>query len=384
MNQRLQGWQLALALIIPAMIIGAAGYIAYGALSEDDQDLATGDDDTAIEATPTATAPPQTDIVEPTEIAEPTALVVPTAAIVPTPTAGPTTATPAATSAPQPTTPPAPQPTTPPGPAPTETPDVVTIACGGTIPSSIEVGDPFGPLTATTTPADAVSALQFTWSLGDSRTVAAAQTGSISYDTPGSYTITLGASNSVNDDTASATCGTVTVTEPVVTLDVSCSVTSVLGIPVDDARAGDNMRVTVSWTPSDIPLYLQYEFEATDDLIIVNPASSGNSQENGFSTNGGVFRIFWRYDETGETGRVSCPAYPGADTGTGPTPTAIPTPFATPTPTGTVVGTPTPTPTGTVVGTPTPTPTPTVDNTPTPTPTVTVDPTPTPTPTATP
>jgi len=379
MNQRLQGWQLALALIIPAIIIGAAGYIAYGALSEDDQDQATGDDDSVAEATPepTATAETETEPVEPTEAAEPTALVVPTAAAVPTATTPATTGTPAATAAPTATSPPAPQPTSS-GPTPTETPDVVTIACGGTIPGSIEVGDTFGPLTATTSPPEAVSALQFTWNLGDTRTVSAAQTGQIGYENPGTYTITLNASNSVNDDTASATCGTVTVNEAMVSLDVSCSVSSVLGIPVDDARAGDNMRVTVSWTPSDIPLYLQYEFETNDALIIANPASSGNTQDNSFSSNAGVFRIFWRYEETGETGRVNCPAYPGA-----PDPGVTPTSFPTPTPTlGSATPTPTPTPTGTVVGTPTPTPT--VDDTPTPTPTTTVGPTSTPTPTATP
>lgn len=356
MNQRLQGWQLALALLIPAMIIGAAGYIAYGALSEDDQDLATGEDDLAVEATPTATAPPETDTVEPTDVAEPTALVVPTAATVPTATAtaaGTATATPAATAAPSPTSPPAPRPTSAPGPSPTATadPTVITVACGGTIPSSIEVGDTFGPLTATTTPPEAASSLQFTWRLGNSTTVMSPATGNISYSSTGSYTISLAATNPANGSTASATCGTVTVTESVAGLEVSCSVSSVLGIPVDDARAGDNMRVTTSWTPSDVPLYLQYEFETTDNLIIVNPASSGNTQDNSFSTDAGTFRIFWRYEETGETGRVSCPAYPGVDGSTSPTPTL--SPFATSAPT------PTATPTTVAGSTPTPTPTPT-------------------------
>ncbi len=73
------------------------------------------------------------------------------------------------------------------------------------------------------------------------------------------------------------------------------------------------MRVTTSWTPGDLGLYLQYEFETTDDLIIVNPATSGDSQTNAFGSDDGTFSIFWRYQDTGETGRLSCPAYPGGD-----------------------------------------------------------------------
>jgi len=34
MNERLQGWRLALALLIPAAIISGAGFFAYGALSD--------------------------------------------------------------------------------------------------------------------------------------------------------------------------------------------------------------------------------------------------------------------------------------------------------------------------------------------------------------
>lgn len=382
MNQRLQGWQLALALLIPAMIIGAAGYIAYGALSEDDQDLATGEDDVAeVDATPTATSPPETDTVEPAEVAEPTALSVPTAAAAPTATARPggtATATPGSTSAPvapTATTRPAPQPTAPTGPAPTATsdPSIVTIACGGTIPGSIEVGETFGPLTAVTTPPEAAASLRFTWTLGNTTTVMSPATGNISYANTGNYTISLVATNPGNGSTASATCGSVTVTESMASLDVECAVSSVLGVPLNDARAGDNMRVTISWTPDDVPLYLQYEFEPTDDLIIVNPASSPNTRDNSFSFDGGTFRIFWRYEETGETGRVSCAAYPGSDGGgTSPTSTAVPTTGATPTPTPTTVAGATPTPTTGASPTVTPTATPTTPaGTPTPTPTET-------------
>ncbi len=346
MNQRLQGWQLALALLIPALIIGAAGFIAYGALSNDDQDLATGEDDQELVDTPTVTPLPESD-AEPTTVADPTAIAVPTPLVVPGTPAQTVTAVPVSTATPGPTSPPSPQPTSPSGPAPTATPTpgAVTIACAGTIPAAIEVGDTFGPLTASTTPAAAATSFRFTWNLGNTTTVTSPATGTISYAAAGSYTISLAATNPSSGATASVTCGTVTVTEAVAALEVTCAVTPVGATALNDARAGDTMRVTTTWTPDDIPLYLQYEFETTDDLVIVNPASSGNSQTNAFSTDQGRFSIFWRYQETSETGRLSCAAYPGA--GSDPAPTATPTATV---PTPTVVA---PTPTSTVTPEPT-------------------------------
>ncbi len=322
MNQRLQGWQLALALLIPALIIGAAGFIAYGALSEDDQDLATGEDDPALVGTPTPTTPPETDLLGPTVVAEPTAITIPTAVAVPSPPAQTVTPVAAATATPLPTSAPSPRPTTPPGPLPTATADpaVITVACAGAIPAAAEVDQTFGPLTATTTPPEAAATMRFQWNLGDTTTVDSPATGNISYAAPGSYTISLTGTNTTTGVATSVTCGTVEVTKAVADLKVSCKVVSVLGVPLNEARAGDIMRVTTSWVPADVPLYLQYEFETTDDLIIINPANSGNSQTNDFSTDSGTFKIFWRNQDTGETGRLSCAAYPGSGDDTSPTP----------------------------------------------------------------
>ena len=87
------------------------------------------------------------------------------------------------------------------------------------------------------------------------------------------------------------------------------------------------MRVTTTWTPADVPLRLQYEFEPTDALIIIGPATTGDTQTNAFGSDDSVFSIFWRYVETGETGRLTCPAYPGSEPA--PSPTAIPCTYAT-------------------------------------------------------
>ncbi len=242
----------------------------------------------------------------------------------------------------------------------------------------MDINQVFGPLAAVTVPADAAAGYQFVWNFGDNTTVTSPSTGDITYGGEGTYAISVTGTNATTGGTVSAPCGSVTVVKPVATLAVSCSVSSVNSeVELAAAKAGDTMRVTTSWTPADIALYLQYEFETTDDLIIVNPATSGDSQTNAFSSDDGAFLIFWRYQDTGDTGRLNCPAYPGGDVVGTPTPT--PTVDA-PTPTATVDTTPTatveaPTPTATVEApTPTatveaPTPTPTVD-TPTPTPTV--------------
>ena len=327
MDQRLHGWKLALALLIPAALIGAAGYFAYGALSDDDQDVATGQDDN-VETTPTATSVVETQPVAPTVVEDPTPLPAPTALTLPSPPPSPAaTAVPAATATTVPTavptSPPSPQPTTPTGPAPTATPDpsIVTVSCSGDIPSTLDVGQTFGPLTAVTVPAEAAAGYQFTWSLDNGTVLTSPATGNLSYAQVGTYNVTLTGTNATTGATLSASCGTVTVGEAVSELVVSCSVSSVNSeVELAAAKAGDTMRVTTSWSPSDVRLSLQYEFETTDDLIIINPATSGDSQTNAFSTDDGVFSVFWRYAETGESGRLSCPAYPGGEiTGT-PTP----------------------------------------------------------------
>ena len=328
MNQRLHGWKLALALLIPAAIIGAAGFVAYGALSDDDQGVATGNDDAVATETALPTAPPETQPVDPTPDLTPppapTALTVPTAppttaTAVPSATAVP--ATPAATAAA--TAVPGPRPTS--GPAPTATPDpsVVTVSCSGTIPSTADIGQTFGPLTAVTVPAEAAAGFTFTWNFGNNTIATSPVTGNISYAAVGSYTITLAGTNATTGATVSATCGTVTVAKEVAVLKVSCTVSSVNSeVELAAAKPGDVMRVTTTWTPADVPLRLQYEFETTDDLIIISPASPGDSQTNAFSSENGTFSVFWRYNETGETGTLSCPAYPGGETTT---PTATPT-----------------------------------------------------------
>ena len=90
------------------------------------------------------------------------------------------------------------------------------------------------------------------------------------------------------------------------------------------AKAGDDMRVTVRWTPDDEKLRLQYEFEVNDQLIIVSEATNGDSVTNAFSGDDGVFSVFWRSNNTGETGRLSCPAYPGGEVVGTPTPVPDP------------------------------------------------------------
>jgi len=336
MNQRLQGWRLAVALLVPAVLIGGAGFVAYGALSGDDQDLATGEDDTIEVSTPTATSIPETQPIEttvaqdPTAVPVPTPLTVATAAPLPAPTAVPAatveaeaTAVPA-TSAPAPVATAAPQPAPTQGPAPTATPDpnVVTVACVGTIPASLDTGESFGPLTASTVPAEQETNYQFSWNYGNGTIEAGPSSGSISYSEPGTYTVSLTGTNIATQFPATSNCGTVTVSQQQVALDVSCSVRPVnSALQTAAAKAPEAMQITVSWTPADVTLRLQYEFEANDDLIIID-STSGNTQSNAFTTDAGAFSVFWRYPESGESGTLRCPAYPGGEV-TG-TPTPVP------------------------------------------------------------
>ena len=323
MDQRLHGWKLALALFIPAAIIGMAGFVAYGALSDDGPEVATGNQDVVVTQTEVPTSSPETQPVNPSTVAvpapTPTALTVPNPAPAPAAAAVPTTTTPTATAVP----------TVPPGPAPTATPDptTATVSCSG-VPATADTDQTFGPLVAVTVPPEAADGFQFTWNFGNGTLTTSPVSGDISYTQAGTYTITLAGTNATTGATLSATCGTVTVAEVVATLQVACSVSSVdTQVELTAARAGDVMRVTTTWTPADVPLRLQYEFEPTDALIIIGPATTGDTQTNAFGSNDGVFSIFWRYVETGETGRLSCPAYPGSEPA--PSPTAIPCTYAT-------------------------------------------------------
>lgn len=325
MNQRLQGLKLALALLIPAVIIGAAGFLAYGALTDDDQDIATGDSDAAVATTSTAASLPEPQPSAATPAAGPTPLTIPTPITLPSsPPATAATDIPAGTTTPVPApiTPSASQPTA--GPPPTATPDpnAATVSCGGVIPATADTGQAFGPITAVTVPAEAAAGYVFTWTLGDNTMLTTPSIGELSYPDAGTYTITLAGSNATTGASLSATCGTVTISEVVANLQVICTVSSVDSeVELAAARAGDVMRVTTTWSPADVQLSLQYEFETNDDLIIVNPATTGDSQTNAFSSGDVAFSVFWRYHDTGETGRLTCPAYPGVEIGGTPTPT---------------------------------------------------------------
>jgi len=384
MNQRLQGWKLALALLIPAAIIGIAAFIAYGALTGDNQEVSSGADEIPTQVpTLTPTQVPLTQAVPPapvpTEQPPPTAVQLPTpppAAATPVATAEPVEAEPTATavpSSPPPTSAPAPV-----SPAPTATPDVTTatLTCSGTIPGSVEPGQGIGPLSAAVSPVAAAAGFQFTWGFGTSTVVTSPTSGTITYASPGTYTITVTGTNATTGQALTATCGTVTVARTSQPVSVSCSVAPVNSeVKLKDARSPENMRVTTSWTPSDVPLYLQYEFETNDALIIVNPASSGDRQTNAFGSDGAAFSVFWRDASSGETGRLSCPAYPNS--ADDPEPTATPTlAAATVTPTATETAEPSVTATveATATATVEPTATATVEPTATPTETETVEP----------
>lgn len=353
MNERLQGWKLALALLIPAVIIGAAGFLAYDALSDDGQDVAISEETPTTEAAPTATEVPITEAIAPTVVptaAPPTAIPLPTQEPTAEPAADEDEAdgdagdagdeadeaeaapAPAATAVPAAAAPAAPapaQPAAPAGPAPTATPDpdLIVVSCSGDVPSTLTVGESFGPLESQIVPAEEAINHVFRWQLGDSRFVGAPNTGSISYDVNGSYTVTLTATNTATGEVLSTPCGTVKVGQAVDQLSsVRCSVTPVDEfLDIRDAEPPARMRVTVSWTPSDVKLRLQYEFDVNDPIVIIPEASSGNTQTSVFYSTDDAFSVFWRDADSGESGTLNCPAYPG---NSAPNPDATPAPTA--------------------------------------------------------
>lgn len=188
--------------------------------------------------------------------------------------------------------------------------------------------------------------------MDNSRTVTSAASGIVTYNEKGSFPISVTGTHLTTGETLLATCGTLTVGESVAAVAFKCSVRPVDSqINLKDAKAPEPMIVTASWTPADVKLNLQYEFESNDALIFSTEALPGDSQTNSFSTDDGVFSIFWRQSESGAVGRVSCPAYPMEGTSTVGTPTPTPTPdiFNQGTDTTTTT-TPTVTPTPTTTG----------------------------------
>jgi len=343
MNERLQGWRLALALLIPAAIVGAAAYIAYGALTTDDQDVATSTEQVVATATAVPlTEPVDTTDAEPTQPAAPTPLTVPTTdpASLPAPTAEPAQAetidsdtedsdadAESATPEPAPaaTAVPAPAATAVSGPTATPTPDpsVLSVACSGALPETADTATEFGPINAVTTPPELADSYRFVWDFDNGTVVTNPNSGTFSYDAPGTYTISVTGTSSTGGETLTADCGTITVGETLTPFRVTCTVTPTNAeIRLADSRPPDQMTVTTSWSPIDRPLILTYEFDTEDALVIVDNASSGNQQTRSFASDDSTFSIFWRDPDTGETGLLSCPAYPAKAAAT-PTPTVI-------------------------------------------------------------
>lgn len=343
MNEQFAGWKLALMLIVPLAIIGAAIWIGISALSEDDnQNVAVADTAQDVSATaPTATALPQTEPVAiPTEVAAPTPVVIPAevATPAPAPTTQPSpTAAPAPTSAPAapaPTSAPAgPAPTAGPSPTPTPDPNVLTVTCSsdGAFPTKLKTGEAFGPLKAVVSPPERASSLTYVFDFGNGRNAQAIQTGEISYADVGVYTITLTAKDAATGETLTDTCGTITVGTPVEDITVSCSAAPVdKTASVEFLQIPQAMTVTVSWLPRSAAMILRYDFGPEEDLVFVEDARSPNQKSWTFLSDEDVFSIWWSNDETGLSGTITCPAYPSPTPTPAPTPQPIPTTPASP------------------------------------------------------
>ncbi len=346
MNRRLEGWRLALAVLVPAIILALAIWFLLQALS--------GDDNTAVDtsnlvptSTPIPTSPAESaEVGEPTPVPSPTPLELPTpvplpspdpddagdaaadAGSTPVPTTAPTTA-PAPTSAPS-------QPSQPSGPTPTPTvdPSILVVTCSGaSFPISVDVDEAIPQLTASVTPAESASNLQFLWNFGNNTVAGAPNSGTVIYNAEGSYLITLTATDRTTQEVTNVTCGTVNVgttgsggSSGGGALTVSCQVRPTQSIKWEDATRDDQMRVTVSWTPKDVVLDLQYEFPIPEPIVFSNGASSPDSLTYLFDTTTAVAKIFWRDPATGATGRTSCPAFPNPPTLVTPVPTTYANP----------------------------------------------------------
>lgn len=379
MNQRFEGWKLAVALLIPAAIIAVAGWIAFNALSDDDDpnDLSSGGDDNA-EIAPTSTPLPETQpVAAPTMTAAPTALPLPSAAPLPAATTAPaatsdaeasatTAPAPAATSAPAATT--SPQPAATSGPAPTMTPDpsVVTVACSveDGFPTAVAVNEQFGPIEAVVSPEAQATNYRHNWNFDNGTIAGSPRTGLVSYAAEGKYTITVTSTNTTTSEEIVTTCGTIDVGGTATNgggttsdaLKVTCSAKPEnTAVKWADATLADRMNATVSWTPRTTVLNLQWELDVNEPIVFANGVTSPNTMLYGFPSLEATFSVFWREPETGENGRVTCRAYPeGAVNDENIiVPTTQPTTSGTPTPTSGSVSV-TVTPTATFTPTPTP------------------------------
>ncbi|MEM7095449.1 MAG: PKD domain-containing protein [Actinomycetota bacterium] len=328
MNQRLEGWRLVLAVLVPAIIVACGIWFLLQALGDDTTEQAI-DSSEVPTATPIPTSPAEdvNEVAEPTPVPSPTPLAIPQASAVDgAPTSEPE-ATPEPTTAPAPTAVPAVRQPGPSGPTPTPTPDpdALAITCSGaSFPVTTDPGDPIDALFIEVSPAEQRDVLQFLWDLGNGTFAGASNVGNITYATVGTYTIKVTATNSETLETTEVVCGQVFVgttpgdgggddgstdTGP---LTVSCTVRPARPelLKWEDAVPGDAMRVTVSWTPADAVLDLTYNFPAPSPAVIITDASTGDNQEHAFVTRQDVMEIWYVNQETGErSNQVRCPAF---------------------------------------------------------------------------
>lgn len=349
-------------------MIGAAIWIALGAFDSGSEDTVTVAETPTTQVAATATQVPQTqplEVEDPTPIPEPTALDIPT----PEATAVPPTAVP--TEVPEATAVPAPAPTAVPAtnsgsgsgnsgsggsgsggsaPAATNTPvpDNVTIRCTteGAKPTEAEVGEAVGPFTAATTPAEAASGITFTWDFGNATGAVGSVTPAVSYASTGTYRIGLTGVDA-SGNAYSGNCATIKVGETAAAVKVSCSVKPAdTDLKWEDALPGDELILTVSWTPADTPIRLQVDLGPGEDLIWYSDVTSPWGLSHTFTKFGADFGVYYRYLDQEEN--LLCPAFKPGSAGAVPAPTAdptlltaTPTPAATSTPTATATATPT-------------------------------------------
>ncbi len=393
--------KLAVLLLIPLAIIGGAIWLAMNGGDDDTTDTAT----TAESAqTPTMTVPPIATQESTAPLAVPTAVPAPTPltisggnVVVSLPTLTPVSETlPTSTAAP--TAPPASSRTGSSGtggsgsgttgsgttgsgsggtggsravPTPTVDTTLIAISCSSDVPTTLDVGESFGPITAITSPPEAAAGMTFVWNFGNGFTVTAPTAGVTSYADTGDYLVSVVGTVTATGRTISQTCQTVRVGASVAqSLSVTCTVRPSDGtVALRDALPNvDEMLVRVAWTPADVVLDLQYSFDPIDPIVFANGSSSPASQTNTFNSEASIVTVNWQYPETGARGGTSCPVFDPTSTA-GPaatatatvvnavtaTPTTVTT-AATATATAAAGASPTPTATaGSTAATPTPT-----------------------------
>lgn len=322
MDRNIEGAKLALMLLIPCLIIGAAVIIGLKGLDRGNNEVALVSEDTTAEASPTATPiPTATPAETPTAIVVPTAIEgTPTPVVLATPLASPV-ATAIPTTAPA--TPKPAAPTRPSGgstaPAATATPDPnkVVVSCGlvggGAIPTTAKKGTTIGQLEAIVTPAEAKNTMTFSWNYGNGQGANASRTPNITYAKDGTYKIVLTATPKAGGPAIVTTCATVKVgaaTSSNTDIKFTCTVR-----PVDkavkwiDAEPGTRMRVTATWTPKTTPLTVVFDVSPLKALTQFDGVTSGKSIIHQFTASDYAATVTWRNLETKESGRVSCPVY---------------------------------------------------------------------------